>query len=76
MSEAGSPHDFVYVHTDIPEAMTIRQWRGRNAAQRLTAGAATRADRHQRRAPRTRRRPAALRMPLRRLRPRGRVAHG
>jgi len=31
MTESGKPHDFVYVHTDIPEGMTIRGWR---AAQR------------------------------------------
>ena len=29
MTEPGSPHDFVYVHTDIPEGMTIREWRAR-----------------------------------------------
>ena len=76
MSEAGSPHDLVYVHTDIPEGITIRQWRGCSAAERSTAGAATRADRHQRRVRRTRRWPAALRMPVRRLGLRSRVADG
>ena len=30
MSEAGSRYDFVYVHTNIPEGMTLRQWRGRS----------------------------------------------
>jgi len=49
MSEAGSPYDFVYVDTDIPEGMTIHQWRRRSAAERLSVGTATRADRHQRR---------------------------
>lgn len=29
------PHDFVYVHTDIPEGMAIREWREHRArAQR------------------------------------------
>jgi hypothetical protein len=35
------PYDFVYVHTDIPEAMTIREWRARcstvRAAERQAA---------------------------------------
>ena len=47
MSEGGGRYDLVYVHTDIPEGMTIREWRGRRAAERLTVGAPTRADRHQ-----------------------------
>ena len=28
------PYDFVYVHTDIPEGMTIREWRAQRAASR------------------------------------------
>ena len=37
---AGQPvsHDFVYIHTDIPAGMTIREWR----AQRAADGAAAR----------------------------------
>ena len=31
------PYDFVYVHTDIPEGMTIRQWRAQRAASRPAA---------------------------------------
>ena len=76
MSEAGRRYDLVYVHTDIPEEMTIREWRGRSAAERLTVGAPTRADRHQGRIRRTRRWLARLRMPVRRLRVRSRKAHG
>jgi hypothetical protein len=76
MSEAGGRYDLVYVHTDIPEGMTTREWRGRSAAERLTAGAATRADGHQQRARRTRRWPAALRMPARRRPQRSSEAHG
>lgn len=26
MPDAGGPHDFVYVHTYIPEGMTVREW--------------------------------------------------
>jgi len=32
MSARGDSHDFVYVHTDIPPAMTIREWRAHRAA--------------------------------------------
>ena len=31
------PYDFVYVHTDIPEGMTIREWRAQRAASRPSA---------------------------------------
>jgi hypothetical protein len=31
------PYDFVYVHTDIPEGMTIREWRTHRAAERAAA---------------------------------------
>jgi len=31
------PHDFAYVHTDIPEGMTIREWRRRTSNQRQSA---------------------------------------
>ena len=27
MTDAPGSHDFVYVHTDIPAGMTIREWR-------------------------------------------------
>ena len=27
MTDAAGSHDFVYVHTDIPDGMTIREWR-------------------------------------------------
>jgi hypothetical protein len=76
MSESGGRYDLLYVHTDIPEGMTIREWRGRNAAERLTVGAAARADRQQGRAWGTRRWLAHLRVPVRRLRVRSRAAHG
>jgi hypothetical protein len=39
MSGAGGPYDFVYVHTDIPEGMTIREWRRACAAERAHAEA-------------------------------------
>ncbi|MDP9255976.1 MAG: hypothetical protein M3Q31_05405 [Actinomycetota bacterium] len=31
--------DFVYVHTDIPAGMTIREWRARRAADRAARAA-------------------------------------
>ena len=35
---SGGPYDFVYVHTDIREGMTIREWRQRAAErQRVRA---------------------------------------
>jgi hypothetical protein len=34
MAERPGSHDFVYVHTDIPEGMTIREWRRERAAAR------------------------------------------
>ena len=36
------PYAFVYVHTDIPPGMTIREWRGRRAAERAAAMQAAR----------------------------------
>ena len=48
MSESG-PYDFVYVHTDIPEGMTIREWREQSAAQRAATREAERSARRQRR---------------------------
>ena len=72
MSKSGGPYDFVYVHTDIPEGMTIRDWR----EKRSTGEAAARADRRRQRAWATRRWRAALRMPVRQARLRSREAHG
>jgi hypothetical protein len=34
MTDESFSHDFVYVHTDIPEGMTIREWRRDRAADR------------------------------------------
>jgi hypothetical protein len=42
-------HDFVYVHTDIPAGMTIREWRAHRAAERGDARAAHRSRRLPRR---------------------------
>jgi hypothetical protein len=57
MSELTRAHDFVYVHTDIPEGMTIREWRAQRAAERA-------ARREEERAARRRRVRAALAAPL------------
>jgi hypothetical protein len=46
MTDAPISHDFGYVHTDIPEGITIREWRAQRAADRAearrTAGATRR----------------------------------
>ena len=34
MTDEPVSHDFVYVHTDIPAGMTIREWRAQRAAER------------------------------------------
>lgn len=34
MPDTGGPYDFVYVDTDIPEGMTIREWRLQRTAER------------------------------------------
>ena len=50
MTDRRGSHDFVYVHTDIPAGMTIREWRraarrrprrggGAGGAARMVAGA-------------------------------------
>jgi hypothetical protein len=57
MSEPTRAHDFVYIHTDIPESMTIREWRAQRAAELA-------ARREEERAARRRRRRAALTAPL------------
>src|SRR5829696_795441 len=43
MTDESFSHDFVYVHTDIPEGMTIREWRARRAADRAAVRRAARA---------------------------------
>lgn len=50
MPNAGGPPDFIYVHTDIPEGMTIREWRVQRAAERAATQAAEREQRRRRRA--------------------------
>jgi hypothetical protein len=45
---AQSRYDFLYVHTDIPEGMTIREWRALGAAQRAAARLAAREERRRR----------------------------
>ena len=35
-------YDFVYVHTDIPEGMTIREWRAQRAMERRQSRAPAR----------------------------------
>jgi hypothetical protein len=39
MPDVGGQYDFVYVHTDIPEGMTIREWRTARATERARAEA-------------------------------------
>ena len=49
MTDAGGPHHFIYVHTDIPEGMTIREWRAQRAAERAATQASQREQRQRRR---------------------------
>jgi len=42
------PYDFVYVHTDIPEGMTMREWRGQRAVEREAQRQQDRAARRER----------------------------
>jgi hypothetical protein len=76
MPDAGGPHDFTYLHTDIPEGMTIREWRAQRAAERGATQAAEREQRRRRRAGTAQRWLAVL--PTAALRPRlhNRQAHG
>ena len=37
MTDSRGPHDFVYVHSDIPPGMTIREWRAQRAANRAAS---------------------------------------
>jgi hypothetical protein len=55
MLDAGRPHDFIYMHTDIPEGMTIREWRAQRAAERAATQAAERERRRRRHAAAARR---------------------
>jgi hypothetical protein len=41
-------YDFVYVHTDIPQGMTIREWRAHRAAEHAAERQAARAARRRR----------------------------
>jgi hypothetical protein len=49
MPDAGGHRDFIYVHTDIPEGMTIREWRAQRAAERAATQASQREQRQRRR---------------------------
>ena len=76
MPDAGGPHDLIYVQTDIPEGMTIREWRAQRAAERAATQAAEPEQRRPRRAATAQRWLAVL--PTAALRPRlhNRQAHG
>jgi hypothetical protein len=69
-------YDFVYEHIDIPEGMTIREWRAHRAAERRKLQLAARQDRRRRRAQALRRWLGALHAPVHRPRLRGRAVHG
>jgi hypothetical protein len=64
MTGTGSSHDFAYVHSDIPEGMTIRAWRAQRAAEHIARRTAERAERRRRRAGRMQQWLTALQMPL------------
>jgi hypothetical protein len=61
MPDAGGAHDFIYVHTDISEGSTIREWRAQRAAERAATQAAERGQRRRWRAVTPQRWVAALR---------------
>ena len=68
MTGTGSPHDFAYVHSDIPEGMTIRAWRAQCVADNIARATDAYAARHHRRTRHMRKWLVALLTPL--LRPR------
>jgi len=75
MTEPGGPYDFVYVNTDIPDGMTIHDWRARRAAERQELRLAAREKRRQRRR-RTARRLTATDVAVPGKWHRSRAAHG
>jgi hypothetical protein len=38
MTASPGPHRFVYMHSDIQEGMTLREWRARRAGARAASG--------------------------------------
>jgi hypothetical protein len=75
MPSPTGPYDFVYEHTDIPEGVTIREWRAQRAAQRLAMQESARQERRRQRAQRTRWWLDRFRASVRRPRLHGRSAH-
>ena len=74
MPTPAGPYDFVYEHTDIPERMTVCEWRAQRAAQQRAMQESARQERRRQRAQRTRRWLDRLRAPVRRPRLRGGAA--
>jgi hypothetical protein len=75
MTDSDSSCDVVYVHTDLPAGVTIREWRAERARERLAMRAAAREARRRRRSQRLPRWLGILRLPA--LRPRfRREVHG
>ncbi len=48
MTDRRGSYDFIYVHTDIPEGMTIREWRAQRAVEREAQRRQERAARRER----------------------------
>lgn len=76
MTGTGSSHDFAYVHSDIPEGMTIRAWRTQRAADDVARRTAARAARRRWRVRCMRQWLESQRVSLPRPRPRSREAEG
>jgi hypothetical protein len=76
MTEPGVTSDLVYVHSDIPDGMTIREWRARRAAVRQELRSAARAQRRQRCRRAVWRRVTAMHLPVPRTWLRSDRAHG
>jgi hypothetical protein len=64
MTGRGNSYNFVYVHTEIPEGMTIREWRAQRAAERAAMRVAADRERRRRRVETTRRWLTALGLPV------------
>ena len=76
MTDSPGRHDFVYMDTDIPTGMTIREWHAERSAARVAMRAAARAARRRRRARNLRRWLGVSHVSAPRLRPRSREAVG
>jgi hypothetical protein len=76
MTETGDSYAFAYIHSDIPEGMTIGAWRAQRLAETIARRDAARTDRRLRRARRIRRLVEVLHWLVPRRRAQSRKAYG